>query len=350
MKYINLIILVFIACSCKNTSDLKAKAVKDQVTLKALIIDGQNNHGIWPKTTIMMKDFLIDTKLFDVDVYRTNNTWQGPHSEAPEGLEDIKALMNMYPIQGTEENKVVEKPEPDENFAPDFSKYDVIISNLGWQAAPWPKATQTSFEKYMKEGGGLVVIHAANNTWPEWDEYNKMIGIGGWSDRNTSISGPQIFYDTQGKRKSNTKESACGSHGPQMEFVVENRSPQHPIMRGIPSKWLHTKDELYEKLCGPAENVTILATSFSDEEGNSPPWDETVKGSDRNEPVLLAIEYGKGRTFHSTLGHADYSMECIGFISTFTRGCEWAATGNVTQDVPTDFPTEEKISIRAYTK
>jgi hypothetical protein len=41
------------------------------------------------------------------------------------------------------------------------------------------------------------------------------------------------------------------------------------------------------------------------------------------------------------MGHGDYSMECVGFITTFQRGSEWAATGRVSLPVPEDFPRDE---------
>ena len=54
--------------------------------------------------------------------------------------------------------------------------------------------------------------------------------------------------------------------------------------------------------------------------------------------------------FHTALGHADYSMKCVGFITTLKRGAEWAATGKVTIP-PKDFPTAEKSqSIKRRTK
>jgi type 1 glutamine amidotransferase len=68
----------------------------------------------------------------------------------------------------------------------------------------------------------------------------------------------------------------------------------------------------------------------------------------------MTVLYGKGRVFHTTLGHigpADDSgttaMDCVGFITTFLRGTEWAATGAVTQPVPSDFPTAERTSVRS---
>jgi len=66
--------------------------------------------------------------------------------------------------------------------------------------------------------------------------------------------------------------------------------------------------------------------------------------------MLMAIEYGKGRVFHTTLGHFDYSMECIGFITTFKRGTEWAAVGKVTQPIPPGFPTKEQSRSRKWSE
>ena len=107
----------------------------------------------------------------------------------------------------------------------------------------------------------------------------------------------------------------------------------------MPRRWLHTQDECYEKLRGPAENMTVLATAYA-----SP----TQKGSDRHEPMLMVIQYEKGRVFHTALGHEDYSFEGVGFITTLLRGTEWAATGKVTIPIPKDFPTETEARRRAY--
>ena len=348
MKKISLLLLISSLLSCVESKKPDANKTPFKKKLKALIVDGHNNHGIWPKTTMMMKDYLTETDLFEVDIARTNNNWVGPHFDSSIGLDTIIELLTMYPLAGQADRKVVESPEPDPTFSPNFENYDLVVSNMGWKAAPWPEETRKNFEKYMSEGGGFVSIHAANNSWPAWKEFNKMIGIGGWSDRTTTKDGPQIYYDAQGKMQKQTTEHNCGSHGPQMEFVIETRAAQHPIMKGLPMKWLHQKDELYERLCGPAENVTILATAFSDELANGPPWDKTIKGANRNEPILMCIDYGKGRVFHSTLGHMDYSMACVGFITTFQRGCEWAATGNVTLKVPENFPTETTGSAIAW--
>nr|MBX2871882.1 ThuA domain-containing protein [Saprospiraceae bacterium] len=108
------------------------------------------------------------------------------------------------------------------------------------------------------------------------------------------------------------------------------------------------QDELYERMRGPFEGATILATAYSDVEDNAPSWDPDVKGLGQHVPTMMAIQYGEGRIFHTTLGHFDYSMECVGFITLLQRGAEWVATGGVTQDVPADFPSEDKSVSRKW--
>jgi len=350
MKYASFILLIYFGLSASCNQTLKISQEGDDVVVphRALIIDGESNHGVWPKTTAMMADYLISTGLFTVDIERTKYIWQGPHHDAVTGITDIKELLDLYPLHGHQFTSVNE-PQPDPDFHPTFSNYDVVINNMGWKASTWPDATKRDFETYMTNGGGLIVIHAANNSWGDWDEYNKMIGLGGWGGRNTE-TGPYVYYDDAGKLVRDPQEGSCGSHGPQFEFVLETRAPDHPIMRGLPTRWLHSKDELYDRLRGPAENMTVLATAYSDVEKNGPPWDKTVSGTGRHEPMLMTINYGQGRVFHTGLGHMDYSMECTGFITTFQRGAEWCASGKVTQALPDDFPSQSTSRHRPWTK
>jgi type 1 glutamine amidotransferase len=101
---------------------------------------------------------------------------------------------------------------------------------------------------------------------------------------------------------------------------------------------MHQGDELYARLRGPGKNMTVLATAHSDSANN---------GSGHDEPMLLVVSYGKGRIFHTTLGHDINAMSCVGFVTTLQRGAEWAATGAVTQKVPATFPTADTVSYRA---
>lgn len=178
----------------------------------------------------------------------------------------------------------------------------------------------------------------ASNSWPQWVEYNKMIGLGGWGGRNEK-SGPYVYYNDAGKLIRDTSKGKGGSHGPKHEFVITTRDQEHPITRGLPAQWMHSKDECYSHMRGPAEHMTILATGCdtpaSQKEG-------------RHEPMLMVLSYGKGRVFHTMLGDNVPGFEGVGFIETFLRGAEWAATGKVTREIPKDFPTKQKSSSRLF--
>jgi uncharacterized protein len=269
---------------------------------KALIVTGQNNHN-WKASSPILKQVLEETELFSADI-----------ATSPDNKGDMST------------------------FAPNFSKYDVVV--LDYNGAPWPEATQKAFEKYVSNGGGVVSYHAADNSFPEWKEYNKMIGLGGWGGR-TEKSGPYLYY-VGDKMVLDTAAGRGGSHGKNQEFEIRMRKIDHPIINGLPKYWIHGSDELYNSLRGPAENIEVLATAFSA---------KNAGGSGRVEPILMTIKYGKGRIFHSTLGHPSASggpaLECAGFIVTFQRGAEWAASGNVTQKVPYDFPNAGSSSLRA---
>ena len=125
----------------------------------------KNNHAMWPKTTMMMKSFLEETGRFTVDVQRTKFTWKGGD------------LLKQYPLDDGTTYEDLPNPKSDPDFTPQFSKYDVVLSNFGWKAAPWPKETQDALEAYVRGGGGMVIIHAADNSFGDWDEFNKMIGL-----------------------------------------------------------------------------------------------------------------------------------------------------------------------------
>jgi len=265
--------------------------------LKVLIIDGQNNHE-WQVTTPIMKRYFEQSERFVVDV-----------ATSPPAKHDLS------------------------KFRPKFKDYDLVVSNYNGEA--WSKEMQEDFQAYVYNGGGFVSVHAANNSFADWPEYNVMIGLGGWNKRNEK-SGPYVYY-RDGAPVRDDSAGRGGSHGSQHEFLVTIREPEHPITRGLPLTWLHTQDELYDQLRGPAKSMKVLATAYADPE---------ERGSGRDEPMLMTIDYGAGRVFHTTLGHADYSMECVGFITTLLRGSEWVATGAVTIEVPKDFPTAEKSSSR----
>jgi hypothetical protein len=180
-----------------------------------------------------------------------------------------------------------------------------------------------------------VVVHAADNAFPHWAAYNEMTGIGGWRGRDET-AGP-LWYVKDGKVVSDTSPGSAGKHGARLPFQIDERVPEHPILRGLPRVWMHAPDELYGTLRGPGKNMTILATAHSDPMNSGTGFDE---------PMLMVLRYGKGRIFHTTLGHDALALSCVGFVTTFQRGTEWAATGRVTQRVPAGFPTANTVSYR----
>lgn len=270
---------------------------------KALIVTGQSNH-YWEGSFPILKDLLIQTQLFTVDVAQT-------------------------PAKGGDMS----------TFQPDFKKYNLVV--VDYNGDSWSAKTNAAFLDFVKNGGGVVIYHEANNSFPKWKEYNEIIGLGGWGNRSAK-DGPYVYYQRNKLVIDSVSTGPTGAHGPQHEYIVRSRNPEHPIMKGLPISWIHGKDELYGSLRGPAKNMDILATAFAD---------TSKKGTGRDEPLLMTLQYGKGRIFHTALGHVGKdathpATECVGFIVTFQRGAEWATTGKVTQAVPADFPSIAGLVLR----
>jgi type 1 glutamine amidotransferase len=262
--------------------------------IKVLIVTGQNNHN-WQESHLILQKYLNDSGLFEVDLAIT-----------PEKGEDMSS------------------------FHPDFSAYKAVV--LDYTGDAWSDATNLAFLDYVKKGGGVVVYHAADNAFRNWKEYNEITGLGGWDGRNET-DGPYVYFK-DGKEVRDNTPGLGGSHGNQHDYVLTLRNKKHPIVKGLPDKWTHCQDELYDRMRGPAKNMTILATAYSD---------KSTGGTGRDEPLLMVVSWGKGRIFHTMMGHVGGepthpSVECTDFIVMLLRGTEWAATGKVTQKVPADFP------------
>jgi type 1 glutamine amidotransferase len=327
---IAVLLFVVLLCTVTAVAQDKDQATDQQAAtterIPVLIVDGQSGyHGDWPEITAMMKSYLEGSGRFKVDIYRSKFLMNGKRAEE-------------FPVGDGKEYTDHKEAKTDPDFKPEFSNYKLVINNFGFGAAPWPDETKEAFVQFMQDGGGLLSIHSADNCFPDWKEYNLMTGLGGWGGRNES-SGPYVYYNDKEELVRDDSAGPGGGHGPQHNFEIVLRDYEHPVTKGLPKSFLHAKDELYEKLRGPGLNMTILATAFAAPD---------QKGSGRHEPILMALNYEKGRVFHTTLGHAAYSCECVGFITTFLRGAEWAATGEVTIPVPDDYPTGSKESIRMF--
>ena len=268
--------------------------------IKALLITGHTGKAhSWQTTSTYLKVILDSRGIFQTDVIQ---------------MKDTNAL--------------------DTTFSPQFSNYQVIVLNT--DEVKWSVKTKSSFEKFVRNGGGVVSVHESNNAFPEWKEYNLMTGLGGWGGRNQK-SGPYYFWK-DGQYITDNSPGQGGAHGKRVPFVINIRDTEHPVTKGLPTKWLHQNDELYGNLRGPAQNIHVLATAYSSKE---------TGGTGKEEPVLFTINYGKGRIFQTVLGHVkpDFqdALQDVGFQETFSRGTEWAATGKVKQKLPREFPTETSV-------
>jgi len=270
--------------------------------IAALIVDGESGgpYHDWRKVTAALAYMLRDAGLFEVSVVT-----------APRADGELDA------------------------FAPNFSAYAVVILNYDAPDERWPASLKASFESYVRRGGGLVTVHAADNAFPGWRAYNEMLGVGGWRGREET-AGPYWYYRGD-ELVADTTKGPAGSHGLRVPFAVKVRDSTHPIMRGLPQVFIHGDDELYARLRGPG-HMTVLATAYSDP-ANS--------GSGHDEPVLMVLQYGKGRVFHTTFGHDIRALSSADFPVLLQRGAEWAATGDVTQPAPATFPTADAPSYRA---
>ena len=264
--------------------------------IRALIVTGQNNHN-WPVSHRALQAILQNSGLFAVD-------------------------LAVSPPQGGDMDA----------FDPDFSAYRVVI--LDYNGDRWSASTERRFLDYVRDGG-------ADNAFPDWEEFNRIAALGGWGGRDER-SGPYLYWK-DGSLVRDTTKGPGGSHGEQREYSMNGRNAEHPVVRGLPGRWIHATDELYDRMRGPANVAELLYTAYADP-GRG--------GSGREEPLVFTVDYGKARIFHLMIGHAGPSLEdnpamqCTGFQTLLLRGSEWAATGKVRQRVPDDFPTERKSSLR----
>jgi type 1 glutamine amidotransferase len=227
--------------------------------IKTLLLTGANNHD-WARSAPFCKALLEKTGRFSVDLTET------PASV----LADTAKL----------------------------AEYQLLF--LDYNGPDWGEAARANFEAAVQAGAGVVVLHAADNAFPGWIEYEKMVAL--------------MWREGTG-------------HGAFHEFEVKVVDKDHPITRGL--KDFQTWDELYHRLVH-MHNAPyhVLATAYSD---------PATGGTGNDEPMMVAQEYGKGRIFHQVLGHvwagepkpfSGSSMVAFdnpGFQESLIAGAEWAA-------------------------
>ncbi|MGQ9620199.1 MAG: ThuA domain-containing protein [Bacteroidales bacterium] len=296
IKYIFVIvsILLIYFTSCRRSDKFRA-----------LIVTGQNTTD-WMASTPVLKQILEQTGLFTCSIA-------------------------ISPAPGGEMTR----------FNPPFEKYDLVV--LNYSGEQWGENLKKSFINYVNDGGGVVVYHSASGAFPGWKEYEELCGLTGWGGRSENV-GPYVYY--RGNRMViDSSAGETGWHSNPKDFEVRSRNTEHPVTKGLPVRWMHANDLLYARLRGPAKNMEVLATAFCD---------TTDGGTGRDEPVIMAINFGRGRVFHTTLGFPgdgnNIALQCSGFITILQRGAEWAASGTVTQPVPGDFPTISGVVLRTGLK
>jgi type 1 glutamine amidotransferase len=294
-----IIIKSFILLLFSTSSFCQAETDKIEV----LIVDGFSNHN-WQQNTKLVKTILENSGLFRVSI-----------STSPS-----------------------EPGDPGWNsWRPKFEGFDVVIqtsNNIRNKDIRWPDEVEKALEAYVKSGGGLYVLHSANNAFAEWHEYNLMIGLG-WRSPEEGVA-LQVMENGQIKEIP-VGEGKKTYHGPRNDEVIYILN-DHPINRGFPKSWLTPNMELYKYARGPAKNLTVLSYAKDDE-------------TNINWPAEWTVDYGKGRVYNSSLGHLwkgetyPDSYKCVGFQTTLIRATEWLATGFTSYEVPPNFPTESEISL-----
>lgn len=273
--------------------------------IRALIVDGFSNHD-WRKTTEFIRSTLEASGRFEVHV-STSPDEPGAPAWA--------------------------------DWRPRFADYDVVVLNMNNIRQPelrWPREVEQALEQYVRRGGGVMAYHSANNAFPHWAEYDRMIGLG-WRDKD---GGYALRLDRDGSvRRIPPGEGENTSHGPRQDTVVLKRA-DHPITRGLPQRWKTPDIEVYVYARGPAKNLTVL--SYGRHIAADSYW-----------PLEWTVAYGEGRVYSSSFGHIWANDEgipdrvrCVGFQTVLIRAAEWLATGEVAYPVPEDFPTEDEVSLQ----
>ncbi|MCA9081183.1 MAG: ThuA domain-containing protein, partial [Planctomycetaceae bacterium] len=183
------ILLALVACGGLAVGGVAQAAEK----IRVLIVDGQNNHD-FERTTPYLKQMLESTGRFTVAVVTT----------PPKGKGDDKAW---------------------NGFRPQFNDYDVVLSNYNGET--WPEHARNAFERFVRDGGGVVNVHAANNPFADWPAFNEMIGLA-W---RPAKFGDRISLNDQGELvRTAAGEGPGAGHGKQHPYSVVTRDPKHPVM------------------------------------------------------------------------------------------------------------------------
>jgi type 1 glutamine amidotransferase len=174
--------------------------------------------------------------------------------------------------------------EPNDLASDTLGDYDVIVLHfMDWEVPdPGPKA-RANLKRVVQNGKGLVLVHFACGAFQEWPEFGKLAGRA-WDPK-------------------------LRGHDPHGKFTVKIKDDRHPIMKGM--KEFETVDELYTCLAGETP-IKVLATARS-------------KVDDKDYPMAFVLNYGKGRVFHSVLGHDVQALDNPEVGRLYRNACAWGA-------------------------
>ena len=194
---------------------------------------------------------------------RANVEWTIVHEEAPEKTNERLHKVSIYL-----------KPEW-------WRGYDVVVHNECFGAIE-DVAFVEGIAAAHKAGVAGVFLHCSSHSYraAKTDEWRKAIGI-------TSTS-----------------------HEKNRDLLVKNLKPEHPVMKGFPAEWLNPKDELYKN-----DKVWDTATPLAQAYGEDTKKDHFV---------IWVNQLEKGKTFSTTLGHNNSTMESPVYLDLVTRGLLWA--------------------------
>lgn len=161
--------------------------------------------------------------------------------------------------------------------------YDAVVLNyMTWKPRPDPgEIVWSALQRYVESGKGLTLVHYACGAFQPWDGFVKLAGR---------------VYDPK-----------LRGHDPHGSFEVRVSDRGHPITAGMQA--FKTTDELYTCLAGDTPiQVLAEATSVVDQ---------------KVYPVSFVLEVGKGRVFHSTLGHDLAALRVPGTRDLYRRATAW---------------------------
>jgi len=189
-----------------------------------------------------------------------------------------------YEVTQTEEAAVLETPA--------LAKYDLIIALADRRDDEFkfsPTQQQAIFD-YVRNGGGYVSIHSADNAAADWDpEWRKMLGA---------------VFSHFGLPDGKVRKG---------DYTVKIVDPSNPVAKGIQDFPL--KDELYYHLQIEDDVKPLAVVEF---EGVD--W-----------PVAWTRTYGEGRVFHTVFGHRDFGpdkddpLRDPNFNRLVIQGIDWVA-------------------------